>query len=104
MFSGEFDTILIPGQGAPTIIDAEAGIIVPPKNFTELDRLSCTVRNIDHMCGAIPKGALKYTPLQKMTGNEGFKGISVEDACDLANWQHFREVEQTAKKELIARN
>jgi len=39
-----------------------------------------------------------------MTANEGFKGLSVEDACDLANWQHFREVEQTAKKELIARN
>jgi hypothetical protein len=39
-----------------------------------------------------------------MTANEGFKGLSVEDASDLTNWQHFREVEQTAKKELIARN
>ena len=63
MFSGEFDTILQAGTEAPTIIDAEAGIIVPAKNLTELDRLACTVRNIDHMCGAIPKGALKCTPL-----------------------------------------
>ena len=86
MFSGEFDTILQAGTDAPTIIDAEAGIIVPAKNLTELDRLACTVRNIEQMCGAVPKGSIKYTPLQKMSANEGFKGLSVEDACDLNNW------------------
>lgn len=86
MFSGEFDTILQAGTDAPTIIDAEAGIIVPAKNLTELDRLACTVRNIEQMCGAVPKGSIKYTPLHKMSANEGFKGLSVEDACDLNNW------------------
>jgi hypothetical protein len=48
MFSGEFDTVLVQATGAPTIIDAEAGIILPPKNLTELDRLACTVKQIDH--------------------------------------------------------
>jgi len=35
--------------------------------------------------------------------NEAFGGLSKEDALNLNNWQHFRQVEHTEKKELIAR-
>ena len=43
MFTGEFDTVLCESNEGPTVIDAAAGIILPPKHLTELDRLRCTV-------------------------------------------------------------
>ena len=47
MFSGEFETVLVESKAAPTVIDADAGIILPPKHVTELDRLSNTVHQIE---------------------------------------------------------
>jgi hypothetical protein len=66
MFSGEFETVLVESKAAPIVIDAEAGIILPPKHVTELDRLSHTVCQIEQGCSAVPKGALKFTPLQQI--------------------------------------
>ena len=66
MFSGEFETVLVESKAAPVVIDAEAGIILPPKHVTELDRLSHTVCQIEQGCSAVPKGALKFTPLQQI--------------------------------------
>jgi hypothetical protein len=43
LFSGEFDSVLVKSNEAPRIIDAAAGIILPPKHLTELDRLSVVV-------------------------------------------------------------
>jgi len=63
LFSGEFDTVLIESQEAPRVIDAAAGIVLPPKHLTELDRLAATVHEIDRSCSAVPRGCLKYTPL-----------------------------------------
>ena len=63
LFSGEFDTVLIESNEPPQVIDAAAGIVLPPKNLTELDRLAATVREIDRACFSVPRGALKYTPL-----------------------------------------
>ena len=51
------------------IIDAAAGIVLPPKHLTELDRLSVVVREIDNSCSTVPKGALKYTPLDTVVFN-----------------------------------
>jgi hypothetical protein len=86
MFSGEFETVLVESKCGPTVIDAEAGIILPPKHTTELDRLSHTVKSIEHACNAIPRGALKFTPLQMIKCNEAFAGLSAEEAFDLASW------------------
>ena len=61
LFSGEFDTVLIESDEAPKVIDAAAGIILPPKHLTELDRLAATVREIDCACAAVPRGCLLYT-------------------------------------------
>ena len=63
LFSGEFDTVLIESQEPPKVIDAAAGIVLPPKHLTELDRLAVTVRNIDRECFSVPRGSHKYTPL-----------------------------------------
>ena len=49
-FSGEFDRIIIEGVGPGTVIDEKAGIILPPKSVTELDRLSYVVNSIEESC------------------------------------------------------
>lgn len=43
LFSGEFDQVLIESSEPPKVIDAAAGIVLPPKHLTELDRLSVVV-------------------------------------------------------------
>jgi radial spoke head protein 9 len=49
-FTGEYDRVLVQLGGAPTVIDADAGIVIPPKNITELDRLSYVVHTIEEQC------------------------------------------------------
>lgn len=92
LFSGEFDTVLIESKEPPKVIDADAGIVMPPKHLTELDRLAATVCEIDRACFSVPRGALKYTPLNQVKANEAFRGLSREEAFKLDGWVHFREV------------
>lgn len=84
-FTGEFDSVLFPGSGAPKVIDDEMGITLPPKPITELDRLSYVVNQIRNIW-ACPKGLIKYTPAEKLARNEAFKGLSREDAFQLTSW------------------
>ena len=86
LFSGEFDTVLVQSNEPPKVIDAAAGIILPPKNLTELDRLAATVRQIDRECFSVPRGSHKYTPLHQVTCNEAFKGLKRDDAFSLQGW------------------
>jgi len=81
---------LIESNEPAVVIDSAAGIVLPPKHLTELDRLSVVVREIDNSCSTVPKGALKYTPLDTVVFNEAFRGLHNEDAHDLNMWQHFR--------------
>ena len=69
--------------GHGIVIDEDAGIILPPKQITELDRLSYVVHAIEHECQAVPRGSFKFTPLQEVRPNEAFKGLSIEDAFQL---------------------
>lgn len=78
LFSGEFDTVLIESNEPPKVIDAAAGIILPPKHLTELDRLAATVLEIDRACFSVPRGALKFTPLNQVLVNEAFRGLPKE--------------------------
>ena len=103
LFSGEFDTVLIESNEPPQVIDAAAGIVLPPKNLTELDRLAATVREIDRACCSVPRGALKYTPLNQVKRNEAFRGLSRDAAFSLDGWVHFRDVQNQTQKDLIAR-
>ena len=103
LFSGEFDTVLIESQEPPRVIDAAAGIILPPKHLTELDRLAATVCEIDRSCSAVPRGAMKYTPLNQVKRNEAFRGVARDQAFCLAGWVHFRDVENKKQLDMIAR-
>lgn len=91
LFSGEFDTVLIESDEPPKVIDAAAGIVLPPKHLTELDRLAATVRQIDCECFSVPRGSMKLTPLHQVTCNEAFKGLKKGEASSLEGWQHMRQ-------------
>lgn len=104
LFTGEFDQVIVQSTEPPKVIDAAAGIVLPPKHLTELDRLAVVVGQIDRRCMAVPKGSLKYTPLHTVVRNEAFKGLSTDDAMKLDNWQHVRQVECEENKDLIARH
>ena len=82
--------MLVQSKDEPKVIDAAAGIVLPPKHLTELDRLAVVVHQIDRRCSALPRGSLKYTPIHTVCENEAFRGLSVESALDLHHWQHFR--------------
>ena len=64
-------------------------IKVPPKNFTELDRLSFTIRAIENDCQCVPLGSIKLTPLHEVRRNEAFKGLCPDTAFDLKHYIHF---------------
>lgn len=61
------------------------------------------MRQIDHDCFALPKSCLQLNPLGKVTMNQGWKGLSKEDACNFDNWQHVRECENKEMKDQMAR-
>jgi hypothetical protein len=87
MFTGEFDSVLFPGSGKPEVVDAAANIVIQPKNITELDRLAYIISEIRQHCFCVPKNRIKYVPSGKLQLNEGFSGLSKEDAFNLDNWQ-----------------
>ena len=80
LFTGEFDSILVQSTEPAKVIDAAAGIVLPPKHLTELDRLAVVVHQIDRRCSTVPKGVLKYTPTHSVVQNEAFKGLTTEHA------------------------
>ena len=80
LFTGEFDTVLFPGEGESKVIpadnDLEDPIVIPPKNVTELDRLSYVVRKIEADCHVVPRGSFKLTPIHEIKKNEAFRGLA----------------------------
>ena len=90
--TGEYDRVLIEVIGNTVIVDEDAGIVLPPKHITELDRLSYIVKMIERECAVVPKGSFKFTPLYEVKKNEGFKGLSAEDGFKSENWKHFRAI------------
>lgn len=83
--------------------DDETEVKIPPKNFTELDRLAYTVRAIDIDCAALPVGALKLSPLHELRYNDSFKGLSIAEAAQLKNYQHFRNPLTEEKQAFITK-
>lgn len=86
LFSGEFDQVLVESSEAPKVIDAAAGIVLPPKHLTELDRLSVVVHQISDACSTLPRGAAKCIPTGQVLFNEAFCGLSPDEACELSAW------------------
>jgi len=75
----------------------------PNKNFvardlTELDRLHYTVLAIENDCHILPQGAVKLTDAHEIRRNNAFQGLSHEQAFDLTNYSHFRNVQNNLKQ------
>jgi radial spoke head protein 9 len=93
------------GEGGEGALDVDTEseddeIKIPPKNFTELDRLSFVVCAIENDCQVIPVGSIKLTPLHEVRKNEAFKGLCHESALCETQYLHFRSCQTKEKKEL----
>jgi len=85
-FTGEYDRVIVKAVGPGIVIDHTTNLVMPPKNVTELDRLSYVIHQIENDCQVVPKGAMKFTPLREVRRNEAFKGLRKDDAFDIANY------------------
>lgn len=92
-----------PPQENVKVIDdnSDVEIVPPPKNFTELDRLSYTVLATEFDCALTPIGAFRLTPTHELRYNDSFGGLSQDQASHLSNYQHFKAPSLKEKKELI---
>jgi len=102
LFTGEFDSVLFPATGAPTVVDAESGIQMQPKPLTELDRLSYVVGQLRSIF-VCPKNRIKFVPTGEHKRNEAFRGLSKEDCFKLDCWQFMRPPQDEQIKGKIAR-
>ena len=78
-FSGEFDRVVIDGNGKSDIVDVAAAhahiakpLELPQKGISELDRLSHLVSQVESDCQVVPVGSFKLTPIKEVRRNEAF--------------------------------
>lgn len=63
----------------------------PPKElFREVHRLSYTIKQIDHDCSIIPRGALVVDATKKVIFNNYYTGLSYHTSAELRAYFHFR--------------
>jgi radial spoke head protein 9 len=89
------------------LVDTESEddeIKVPPKNMTELHRLSFVIMAIENDCQVVPIGSVKLTPLHEVRKNEAFKGLTHDNAFLEESYLHFRSAQTKEKKELIQKD
>jgi radial spoke head protein 9 len=102
-FSGQHEKILIKGggQAGKAISLNGEDFVVKAKNFTELDRLSLVVHQIDQDCHVVPVGAYKMIPTHELIDNPAFLGLRVAQATALDHYAHLRAPTHPDKKILI---
>jgi len=69
-----------------------------PRNLTELDRLQFVVYAIENECHIVPKGSFRLTDQHEVRRNNAFRGLSIDQACQLENYSHFRAVQDHVKQ------
>lgn len=80
-------------------LSEEEEIKIPPKDLTELDRLTFIVFAIENDCSIAPVGAFKMTPIHQVRRNEAFHGLQADQ--DLQSYLHFRNVQTQAYKDQL---
>ncbi len=76
---------------------------VKTKNFTELDRLSLIVNQIEHDCQVVPLGAYKMIPTHEIVHNPNFRGLKIEQSKSLDCYVHLRAPEIGDKKLIVGK-
>jgi hypothetical protein len=79
-------------------------LVIPAKNFTELDRLSCVVHLIEEECQIVPVGAIKILPTHELIHNTAFRGLKIEEGAKLSSYLHYRKPKSEEKKLIIGKN
>jgi hypothetical protein len=94
--------ILLPFTGDPSYmqyngaepeepVDPDDPDAPPPKElFREVHRLSFTIKQIDHDCSIIPRGALVVDATKKVIFNNYYTGLSYHTSAELRAYFHFR--------------
>lgn len=102
-FSGQHEKILIKGGGEPGKSISLNGehFAVKAKNFTELDRLSLVVHQIEQDCNVVPVGAYKMIPTHELILNPSFQGLKTAQAVSLDHYAHLHPPKHPDKKVLI---
>jgi len=76
-------------------------LVIPPKNFTERDRLATVVPHIEEDCQVVPFGALKLLPTHELIKNPAFRGLKIDEGGNLEHYLHFRKPHSKEKKPII---
>lgn len=59
---------------------------------------------IENDCQICPHGAFKLTEDHEVERNVAFRGLPIEQCFSLANYSHFRNCQDEAKKQLLLRD
>lgn len=78
--------------------DEEEIVVLPKKNFLEVNRLSMVVKAIENDCQIVPVGAYKMLPNHELRPNSHFYGLDLKAGKDIESWQHFRSPQNEFKK------
>lgn len=77
-FLGEAERIIVDTKGHSDFGHISGNKLnIPDRALTELDRLRCTVYNIDHACQIVPNGSYKKNTLGEVKRNEAFNGLKL---------------------------
>ena len=72
-----------------------------PRNLTELNLLHYRVLAIENDCHIVPQGAMRLTENHEVHRNHAFNGLNDSEAFELCNYSHFRNVQDSVKKQLL---
>ena len=100
-FSGQHEKNLFKGSGEKAVSLGGEDLFVRSKNFTELDRLSLLVHQVDHDCQVVPLGAYKLLPTHQLAPNPNFRGLKIEQSKSLESFVHLRAPELPEMKLLV---
>jgi len=79
----------------------EEKVVLIPKSFTELDRLTYVVSAIENDTHVVPLGAFKLSPTHELQRNAYFKGLPKTVLKSADKYLHFRNVQENQQKELL---
>jgi hypothetical protein len=77
----------------------EEEVKVPEKELQEIDRVHYVVLAIENDCQIAPLGAFKMNSQHQVRRNEAFKGLSAAESLKVTNYCHFRNVQDSSKRE-----
>mmetsp|Transcript_10594 Transcript_10594/g.16052 ORF Transcript_10594/g.16052 Transcript_10594/m.16052 type:complete len:277 (+) Transcript_10594:57-887(+) len=90
-FTGDPSFMAYNGEEPEEPADPDDPDAPPPKEvFREVHRLSFIIKQIDHDCSVIPRGALVVDATKKVIFNNYYSGLSYHTSAELRAYYHFR--------------